>query len=168
MVSSFFIVEDNTDFKEWFIRCADGDMRDDFRYAYSEDTATREAVKIVMREHNKYCSHCALFEQGATLEIHSVLDDIDDIECNDKVLQVVLIVLGLQKSNTRYVFGDISAEDLKARLLIAFALIDNDSEAISTVISNDQLLDYLDALYVMSEYAEKMEREICWIEYPQD
>lgn len=166
MVSSFFIVEDHTDFREWFMRCVDGQVRDDFRYDYSEDMATREAVHIVLGEHNKHCVMCSLTEQGADLEIRSVIDDLGEIECSDNVLPVMLNVLGLQKSDTKYVFGDITAESLKARLLIAFALIDPEDAPISLDVSNEQLLSYLDSLYFMAEYAIKMNRDISWIEHP--
>lgn len=168
MTVSFGIYEDLNDLKEWFIRCVDGEVRDDFRLDYIDDTEIRLQVKQEVRRHNYSCSICSLTEQGAELEISSHIDGISDEEFDDATSRAVLEVLGLPVKKTGNLFGCIDAIDMQARLILALSFVDPDGERIDYRLSNKQLLKHLNRIYDITDNAVRLQREIIWMEYPAD
>lgn len=166
MTVSFGIYEDLDDLQEWFIRCVDGEVRDDYRRNYIDDNGIRIEVKNEVRRHNASCGVCSRTEQGAELEISSTIDNISDEELDDVTSRAVLEALGLPVKKIGNLFGCIDAVDMQARLILALSFIEPDGERIDYRLSNKQLLKHLNRIYDITDSAVQLRREIVWMEYP--
>lgn len=166
MTVSFCIEEEFIDLTEWFIRCVDGVIRDDFRKVFVDDAAIRQNVKDRVKEHNLSCTVCSRTEQGAELEVESVIDSAFDTEINDEISEAVIKSLGLPFRTGSKIFGYVPGEDMKARLILALGFIEEHGKQVVENISNAKLLEHLKMLYSLSDYAAHLERDVVWIEYP--
>lgn len=167
MTVSFCVAEEFIDLTEWFIRCVDGEVRDKFRRVFVDDNAVRAEVKANVAAHNKTCIVCSLHEAGAELEVASIVDTAFDAELNDSVSEAVIEALGFPFRTGSKIYGYADGVDMKARLILAFAFIEENGKAFSEKISNKALLENLEVLYKLSDYAAHLERDVVWIEYPE-
>lgn len=167
MTVSFCVSEEFIDLTEWFIRCVDGEVRDDFRRVFVDDNAIRREVKGNVSAHNVSCPVCSLSDAGAELEVASVVDTEFDMEMNDAVSEAVIEALGFPFRTGSKIYGYADGVDMKARLILAFSFIEEDGDAFSEKITNKVLLEKLEILYKLSDYAAHLERDVVWIEYPE-
>lgn len=167
MTVSFCVAEEFIDLTEWFIRCSDGEVRDKFRRVFVDDNAVRVEVRAKVAAHNKTCEVCSESEPGAELEVASVVDTAFDTELNDYVSEAVIEALGFPFRTGSKIYGYADGIDMKARLILAFAFIEVEGKPFSDKIGNKELLQYLEVLYTLSEYASHLKRDVVWIEYPE-
>jgi hypothetical protein len=167
MTVSFCIEEEFIDLTEWFIRCVDGTIRDDYRQIFVDDINIRKTVKERVKEHNLSCPVCSATEQGAELEVESVIDSAFDTEINDDISEAIILSLGLPFRTGSKIYGYINGEDMKARLILALGFIEEDGKPVTDKVSNKMLLSYLNNLYSLSDYAAHLNRDVVWIEYPE-
>lgn len=167
MTVSFCVAEEFIDLTEWFIRCSDGEVRDKFRRVFVDDNTVRAEVKAKVVSHTKECPVCSSDEVGAELEVASVVDTAFDTELNDYVSEAVIEALGFPFRTGSKIYGYADGVDMKARLILAFAFIEEKGKAFSEKITNKALLENLEILYRLSDYAAHLERDVVWIEYPE-
>lgn len=168
MTVSFGIYEDLSDLTEWFIRCVDGVVRDDYRRDYIDDSTVRLQVRSEVKRHNVQCLVCSKTEQGAELEVSSAVDYISDEELDEPASRAVLEALGLPARKGAKVFGCIDAIDMQGRLILALSFVDPHGKRMDYEISNKELLKYLGKIYDITESAVLLGREVVWMEYPAD
>lgn len=167
MTVSFCVAEEFIDLTEWFIRCSDGEVRDKFRRVFIDDNAVRVEVKAKVAAHTKTCKVCSKSESGAELEVASIVETEFDTEFNDYISEAVIEALGFPFRTGSKIYGYADGVDMKARLILAFAFIEEKGKQFSDKLSNKALLENLEVLYRLSDYAAHLERDVVWIEYPE-